>query len=100
MGQVPFEPPNVAGWPDDDRWSSASQVIARGHAIMDWEVADRVINSLEPTASAVLAHCGIAEPSPQTIAALEHAIEAQTEFDYGLELLLSLALLSPEFSVV
>ena len=100
MGQVPFEPPNAAGWPDDDRWSSASQVIARGHAIMDWEVADRVINSVEPTASAVLAHCGIAEPSPQTIAALEHAIEAQTEFDYGLELLLSLALLSPEFSVV
>ncbi|MFT7473744.1 MAG: hypothetical protein ACI81L_000659 [Verrucomicrobiales bacterium] len=24
-GQVPFEPPNVAGWPDDDRWSSASR---------------------------------------------------------------------------
>lgn len=100
MGQVPFEPPNVSGWPDDNRWSSASQVIARGHAMMSWDVADRVINRVEPTADAVLAHCGIAEASERTIAALEEAIVAQTEFDYGLELLLSLALLSPEFSVV
>ena len=100
MGQVPFEPPNVSGWPSDERWSSASQVIARGHAMMDWDVADWVIDRVEPTASSVLAHCGLAEASQQTTAALEHAIEAQTEFDYGLELLLSLALLSPEFSVV
>ena len=100
MGQVPFEPPNVSGWPDDERWSSASQMIARGNAMMNWEIADSVIDRVEPSASAVLAHCGIADPSPQTRAALDRAIEAQTEFHYGLELLLSLALLSPEFSVV
>lgn len=99
-GQVPFEPPNVAGWPDDERWSSASQVIARGQAMMGWEVSESIIDRVAPTPEAVLAHCGIVEPSEETLSALTHAIEQQTEYDYGLELLLSLALLSPEFAVI
>lgn len=99
-GQVPFEPPNVAGWPDDQRWSSASQVISRGQALMNWDLAESVINQLEPTPDAVLDHCGIANASDETVTALQRAIESQTEYDYGLELLLALALLSPEFAVV
>lgn len=99
-GQVPFEPPNVSGWPDDERWSSAGQVIARGQAMMNWELSDSVIDRLAPTAEAVLEHCGIVAPSSKTLDALHRAIERQTEYDYGLELLLSLALLSPEFAVI
>lgn len=99
-GQVPFEPPNVAGWPDDDRWSSASQVIARGHALTGWEIAESIVDRLEPHPEAVLAHCGITDPSQATLDALHQAIDAQTEFDYGLELLLSLVLMSPEFAVI
>ncbi len=99
-GQVPFEPPNVAGWPDDERWSSASQVVSRGNALVHWELSDALIDRIDPTPEAVLAHCGIADASDETLAALQRAIDTQTEYDHGLELLLTLVLLSPEFAVV
>ena len=68
--------------------------------MMGWEVSESIIDRVAPTPEAVLAHCGIVEPSEETLSALTHAIEQQTEYDYGLELLLSLALLSPEFAVI
>lgn len=99
-GQVPFEPPNVAGWVNDERWSSASQVMARGNTVLNWEISDRLINSISPNPTAVLEHCGIYSPSETTLAALDAALAAQTEYDYGLELLLTLAVLSPEFATI
>lgn len=99
-GQVPFEPPNVAGWVNDERWSSASQMVARGNALAHWELGERVISNVEPTPEAVLAHCGILAPTDTTLAAMHRAIDVQTEYDRGLELLLTLALLSPEFSTI
>ena len=99
-GQIPFRPPNVAGWPDDDRWSSATQIMARGNALLNWQLPDDVINSLEPTPEAVLTHLGIPDVSDATVAALAQAITAQTEYSSGLELLLVTAMLSPEFSLI
>lgn len=99
-GQVPFEPPNAGGWVNDERWSSASQILVRGNALLHWEVSEQLINSVAPTPSAVLAHCGILSASDTTIAAMERAIDVQTEYDRGLELLLTMALLSPEFSTI
>jgi uncharacterized protein (DUF1800 family) len=29
LGQVPFSPPNVAGWPDGDAWLASSSLVAR-----------------------------------------------------------------------
>lgn len=98
-GQVPFEPPNVAGWPNDQRWSSATQIMARANTILNWELSERLIDRVEPTPQAVLAQCGVFDPSPETFAALDRAIDAQTEFDRGLDLLFTLALVSPEFAV-
>ncbi len=98
--QVPFLPPNVAGWPDDDRWSSATQVMVRGNTLLQWELADEVINSVEPTVDAVLAHLAIPEVSATTRDALRAAISSQTEYDRGLEMLLITALLSPEFALI
>jgi len=97
-GQTPFEPPNVAGWADDDRWSSATQVMVRANTVLDWEISDALIDSIEPTVDAVLAHCGLFDVSPETRAALNSAIEDQDEYDRGLDLLLALALVSPEFA--
>jgi uncharacterized protein (DUF1800 family) len=96
-GQAPFEPPNVAGWPDDDRWSSATQVVARANAVIHWEIPDRLLD-LEPTPEVILAHCGIHAPSDETRQALEQAIANQPEYDRGLDLLLALTLISPEFA--
>lgn len=99
-GQIPFEPPNVAGWPDDDRWSSATQVMARANSFLNWEAPLRVINSVEPTPRAVLAHCGVTDPSDATIDALQRAFDAQGEYDRGVDLLLAMSVLSPEFATL
>lgn len=99
LGQVPFRPPNVAGWPLDDRWGSPSGVIARTSVLLEWGLAERTIDEVTPTVDAVLARCGIHDPSTSTQAALD-AIEADfSEFDRRLELLFVTALVSPEFTL-
>lgn len=99
MQQEPFVPPNVGGWPEDNRWLGPGQVLRRAEIALDSELSRELIDNLEPTVDAVAAHCGIFALSDQTRSALETAIDRQTEFDGGLELLLALVLTSPEFSV-
>jgi len=48
----------------------------------------------------VLEHCGLYDVSRATKAAMQRSIDKQTEFAEGLELLIALALLSPEFSLL
>ena len=100
MNQIPFNPPNVAGWPLDGRWASASQIIARSSILFDWDLAEHLYDEVEPTAAAVLARCGVFEPSASTLAALE-AVEADfSEYDDRLSLLFATVLLSPEFTLL
>jgi len=99
MQQEPFAPPNVGGWPEDNRWLGAGQVLRRADIVLSAELSRDLIDLLEPEIDAVAAHCGVYALSDQTRAALVTAIEAQTEFDGGLELLLALVLTSPEFSL-
>ena len=40
MGQVPFVPPDVSGWPENEGWLSAGAALAR--ARLAYELADRV----------------------------------------------------------
>ncbi|MEM9200342.1 MAG: DUF1800 domain-containing protein [Actinomycetota bacterium] len=98
-GQVPFSPPNVAGWPDDDRWLGASQILARVNRVLDRSWDDSFDTSIEPTVDAVLARCSLWDISPETRTTLDDAIQRQTEFDSGLELLFALTLCSPEFAL-
>ena len=100
LGQVPFLPPNVAGWPLDDRWASTSQVIARTSVLLDWELPRSVIDSVPPTVDAVLAHCGIYDASASTREALDRIEREFSEYDYRLELLFVTALTSPEFTLL
>lgn len=100
LGQMPMRPPNVAGWPLDDRWSGPSQVIARTSLLLDWELPEEAINTLPPTVDAVLERCGIFAPSASTRAALDTIEETYSEFDYRLELLFVTAMTSPEFSLL
>jgi len=100
LGQTPFLPPNVAGWPLDDRWGSPSQIIARTSILLDWELPRSTIDSVPPTVDAVLARCGIYDPSDSTRAALDTIEREHSEFDYRLELLFLTALTSPEFTLI
>ena len=100
LGQMPFRPPNVAGWPLDERWLSAGQVLTRTNLLMRLPLAKSIVNRVEPSVAAVLEHCGLYDVSSATKAAMQRSIDQQTEFAEGLELLFALALLSPEFSLV
>ena len=100
LGQMPFRPPNVAGWPLDQRWLSAGQMLTRTNLLVRLPLAKPVIDRVDPSVDAVLAHCGLYDVSPTTRAAMQRAIDTQTEFAEGLELLITLALLSPEFSLL
>ncbi|MEM9466359.1 MAG: DUF1800 domain-containing protein [Actinomycetota bacterium] len=98
-GQVPLSPPNVAGWPDDDRWLGASQILTRVNQVLGRSWDESLDTSIDPTVDAVLARCSIWEVSPETRSTLEQAIARQGEFDSGLELLFALSLCSPEFAL-
>ncbi len=97
LGQVPFYPPNVAGWPEDDRWLGASQVLAHTNILLNFDLPDSVVDEVEATVDNVLARCGLFDVSATTRAALNNAIDRQPEYDNGLELLLLLTLNSPEY---
>ena len=98
-GQVPLSPPNVAGWPDDDRWLGASQILTRVNQVLGRSWDDSLDTSIEPTVDAVLARCSIWDVSTETRTTLQQAIDQQTEYDSGLELLFALSLCSPEFAL-
>jgi len=100
LGQLPYLPPNVAGWPLDDRWSSASQIIARTGILLDWEMPEATIDAVAPTADAVLKRCGIFTPTPATRDALATIEGDVAEYDRRLELLFLAVLTSPEFSLL
>ena len=99
LGQLPFRPPNVAGWSLDLRWVSAGQQLLRTSIALGLEIDKAVIDAVAPDVDAVLAHCGVFDASATTRAALDHAIRSQTEYDRGLEMLIALAVASPEFSL-
>jgi len=100
LGQMLYYPPNVAGWPLDDRWSAPSQIIARTTVLLEWELPESTVDAVAPTVDAVLARCGIYSPSPSTRTALERIQDEFSEFDYRLELLFVATLTSPEFTLL
>jgi len=99
LGQVPMAPPNVGGWPIDNRWVDGGQVL--GHVGVVFELIDAgvVDTDVDPTVDAVLQRCQLDSVSTSTRAALDTAAAAQSEYEYRLELLFTLALTSPEFSL-
>lgn len=100
LGQLPYHPPNVAGWPLDARWCGATQMIPRTGLLLSWTLPDATVNQIAPTAAAVLDHCGVHDPSASTSAALAELEQTHSEYDQRLELLFLSVLTSPEFSLL
>ena len=98
-GQVPFRPPNVAGWPDDDRWTAGNQVLHRVNRVLDLSWEEMIDIDVVPEVDAVLARCGIFAVSDTTRRSLVAASRNQSEYEQGLELLFALTLVSPEFAL-
>ncbi len=104
LGQKPYLPPSVAGWPDD-RWVTPGSLLTRLSIVNDLDLA-----SLRPeadpdrnhrfTVTDLLDRCGLWTVSDTTVAALE-TIATSDELDVAAvaRIRWRLALSSPEFNL-
>lgn len=102
LGQQPLYPPNVAGWQVGPQWIGSGRQLLRASLALSSD-PDRVAvdfggGDAEARARAALAHCGIFEPSATTVAGLRALAENRSADDGGDQLLVALAMASPEAS--
>jgi uncharacterized protein (DUF1800 family) len=96
LGQVPFNPPNVGGWPAAEAWLSSATAQYR-IAFAAWLIKQSDLRALNeiPVGSRVLKSAdwlGVAEWSPRTQSTLRASLADPAQFAL-------LALCSPEFIV-
>ena len=96
LGQVPFSPPNLGGWPAGEAWLSSATAQYR-IAFAAWLIKQSDLSVLTsiPVASRVLKSAdwlGVAEWSARTQAALRDSVNDPAQFAL-------LALCSPEYVV-
>ncbi|CAN2226715.1 Protein of unknown function DUF1800 [Candidatus Nanopelagicaceae bacterium] len=96
LGQVPFNPPNVGGWPAAEAWLSSATAQYR-IAFAGWLIKQsdlRVLNDLKPAARLTKSTdwLGVPEWSARTQAALRDSVNDPAQFAL-------LALCSPEYVV-
>jgi len=101
LGQLPFYPPNVAGWPVGPQWVGAGRQLLRASMALDgsWDEEHPIhLGGDSPTAraEAALRHCGLFEAASTTRAGLELVAGRVASEDGGDRLLLATALASPE----
>ncbi len=97
MGQMPLSPPNVAGWPGNERWVSSGQLLIKAQTSLDmaWDTA--TLDSTDPVTD-ILGRAALQDVSPSTRAALDEIL-ATTEGRREVSSLLHAAVaMSPEFS--
>jgi uncharacterized protein (DUF1800 family) len=98
LGQVPFNPPNVAGWPMSARWLSAGAAMAR--ATKGWEAAgDTEVVATDDPVGWVLARASLYEVTDTTRKALTRAASRVDSKRERASVLHALVVASPEFSL-
>ncbi|MET8874198.1 DUF1800 family protein [Nocardia sp. NPDC004604] len=65
LGQVPFEPPNVAGWPSGSRWLSPSHTIVRAALAIEAPPLAQLAAAADPV-TAAFERAAIYDPTPTT----------------------------------
>jgi hypothetical protein len=105
LGQEPYLPPSVAGWPIGDEWLNPTQFRSRSNtlATFTFPAADEV-GAAESPADAALGRCSLVDASDatrSTVADLAAQLAADPTIDaHGRgTALLAAALLSPEASL-
>ncbi len=99
LGQMPYLPPNVAGWPDDLRWLSPGSLLGRAAVTHSVGLEDAV--GTDPiTVDQLLDRCNLHAVSESTRAALE-SIRPTDELyaDAVTSTRWRLALTCPEFNI-
>jgi uncharacterized protein (DUF1800 family) len=72
LGQLPYYPPNVAGWPPGPRWLAASYAVARAALAVQAKSIAEVRDAQDPAAAA-LARCSLYEATRGMTDALHQA---------------------------
>lgn len=98
MGQVPFLPPNVAGWASGPKWLSPSLAIVRADVANNFDPVAAIVHATNPLA-ATLRQCSMHEVGAQTRNAFAVAAGAIFYPEARARTLLALAVSSPEFSL-
>jgi uncharacterized protein (DUF1800 family) len=97
LGQLPFYPPSVAGWPGGTRWLAAANALVRAD-MTRWGLLDEITNAPD-MAAAALSRCSVYEVSAATRAALGQVASSTLPRWERSRLLLGLTLCSPEHSL-
>lgn len=98
LGQLPFFPPNVAGWPGTARWVSAGAEFAKAEIALENADDTSTLDPADPVAD-VLGKAGLFDVSDATLATLQQAVGAVVGRRDAATLLHSLVAVSPEFSL-
>ncbi|MFI1918410.1 DUF1800 family protein [Nocardia sp. NPDC020380] len=97
LGQSPFYPPNVAGWPPGMRWLDPGAAVARAQLAVGAPVIPEIAGATDPVA-AVFARAGIHDPTPATLtAARDLAFALRRDPKSAATALLGFVLTAPEF---
>jgi len=96
LAQVPFDPPNVGGWPTDDAWLSSASAQFRA-SFATWLVAQGDMSPIENSKTGeriqkIADLLGVVEWSARTKSVLEGNVKSP-------KLLVMLAICSPEYLV-
>jgi len=98
LGQVPFYPPNVAGWPGTSRWVSVGSELAKAQLAFDSASETATLDEDDPVAD-VLARAALFDVGDDTRQALQDAADAVDSRRDRSSLLHALVAVSPEFSL-
>jgi uncharacterized protein (DUF1800 family) len=98
LGQMPFGPPNVAGWPVSPRWLSAGAAMTRTSYAVEHAQDTEVTSAADPVAW-MLERASMYEVSDATKAALTRAASRVTAKRERASVLHALAVSSPEFAL-
>ena len=100
LNQVPYRPPNVAGWPTDNRWLEPGSMLNRGSIIFDIGFGD-FYEPMPGTVEYILDRCGLFSVSQGTVDALNRVgIGQELDEEARAQIRWRLALSSPEFQLI
>ena len=100
LGQAPFHPPNVGGWPSGEAWLTLASLMPRAQMVASLDFIDP-ISGATSSVDGILDRCGIHEITNVTLAALR---QVEDDPQVGTEetlrqARLRLVLASPEFQL-
>jgi uncharacterized protein (DUF1800 family) len=104
LDQIPHQPPNVGGWPEGNKWLSASQHLARASYVwsLSWRMKPTEAIGGTDLVTATLRRTGLHEVSEGTKSALRDAALASAGAADALSIsrrLITIATCSPEFGL-